>query len=59
MAESVKCLTIVFGSGHDLTVLGWSLALGSELNRESAGESLPLPLPLRALSLMLSRPLSL
>ena len=29
MAQSVKCLTLGFGSGHDLRVVGSSSTLGS------------------------------
>ena len=53
MAHPVKHLTLDFGSGHDLRVMGSSPTSGSLLNAESA-LLLPLPLPLllaRALSL--------
>ena len=36
MAQSVKCLTLGFGSCQDLKVVRLSLALGSVLGRESA-----------------------
>ena len=36
MAQSVKCPTLDFGSGHDLRVLGSSPTLGSMLGMESA-----------------------
>ena len=36
VAQSVKHLTLDFGSGRDLRVLGWSPALGSRLSRESS-----------------------
>ena len=45
-AQLVKCLTLDFGSGHDLRVLGLSPVLGSALSGDSARDSLPLPLPL-------------
>ena len=38
--------TLDFSSGHDLWVVGWSLASGSELSIESAGDFLPLPVSL-------------
>ena len=41
VAQLVKHLTLDFGSGHDLMVVGWSPALGSVLCRESASPSLP------------------
>ena len=34
----------IFGTGHDLRVLGWSRISGSQLSRESASPS-PLSLP--------------
>ena len=36
MAQLVKQLTLDFGSGHDLRVLGSSSASGSKLSREFA-----------------------
>jgi len=39
-------LTLDFGSGHDLRIVGYSPKLGSVLSRESARESLPLHRPL-------------
>ena len=36
MAQSVKCPTLDFGSGHDLMVLRLSPALGSALSVEPA-----------------------
>ena len=35
MAQSGKGLTLDFGSGHDLKVLRWSLAMGSVLRVQS------------------------
>ena len=34
MAQLIKCPTLNFGSGHDLTVMGWGPALGSTLGVE-------------------------
>jgi len=45
LAQSVKRLTLGFGSGHDLRVVGLSLTMGSVLSGESAEDSFPLPLP--------------
>ena len=45
MAQSVEHLTLDFGSGWDHGVMRSSPALGSVLSGESAGDSLPLPLP--------------
>ena len=49
MAQSIEHLTLDFSSGHDLTVMGWSLPLGSVLNMKPAWDSLSpflsLPLP--------------
>lgn len=39
-AQSVECLTLDFGSGHDLRAVRSSLASGSMLSRESARDSL-------------------
>ena len=36
VAQSVKCLSLHFGLGHDLKVLGSSSVLSSELSVESA-----------------------
>ena len=36
MVQSVKCLILAFGSGHDLRVLGLSPELGFTLSSESA-----------------------
>ena len=36
VVQSVKCLTLDFGSGHDLRVVRWSPASGSMLSGESA-----------------------
>ena len=36
MAQLVKCLTLGFGSGPDLGVVGLSLTLGSTFSMESA-----------------------
>ena len=44
MVQLVKCSTLDFGSGHDLGVMGSSLASGSVLSWESAGGSLSLSL---------------
>ena len=41
MAQWVKCLILDFRSDHDLSVMGWSPALGSTFSRESAGDFLP------------------
>ena len=46
MVQSVKCLTLDFGSGHDLTIVGLSPALGSALSMEPAWNSLSLSLSL-------------
>ena len=43
VAQLVKCLTLGFGSGHDLGVLRLSPVLGSAWSVEPAGDSLPLP----------------
>ena len=40
MAQSVGCLTLGFGSGHDLTVVRLSPGLGSELGMEPVWDSL-------------------
>ena len=40
MAQLVKRLTLDFGSGHDLRVVGWSCVSGSVLTLASAGDSL-------------------
>jgi len=40
VAQSIKYLTLDFGSGHDLKVLGWSPAQGSALSIESAWDFL-------------------
>ena len=55
MAQYVKCLTLGFGSGHDLRAGGSSPALA--LRVESPGDypSLPLPLSLLLLKLSLSK----
>ena len=62
MAQSIEYLTLGFGSDHDLRVMGWSLALGSPLSRESASPSpFPSTLPsthVHFLSLMLALSLS-
>lgn len=42
MAPLVKWETLDFGSGHDLRVMGSNPKLGSVLDVESAGDSLPL-----------------
>ena len=57
MAQSVECLTLDFGSGHDLTVHEIELCIGlCADNVELAWDSLLLspPLPTCALSLSLS-----
>ena len=59
-AQSVKCLTLDIGLGHDLVVLGSSPMWGSVLRVEPAWDSLSLLLPLlhsrtRACSLSLSQ----
>ena len=58
MAQSVTCLTLDFGSGHDLTVHGFETPVGlCTDNVESAWDSLSSSLPLPhslALSLSLS-----
>ena len=55
VAQLVKRLTLDFNSGHDISVLGLSLKLGSLLSGELACPSVPLSLPplvcARALSL--------
>lgn len=40
MAQAVKCLTLDFGSGHNLRVVRWSAVLGSVLGEEAAWDSL-------------------
>ena len=40
VAQSVKCLTLGFGSGHDLTVVGWSSTWDSVLTARSLLEIL-------------------
>ena len=40
--QSVKCLTLGFGSGHDLMIFGSSPASGFMLSSESTWNSLPL-----------------
>ena len=40
LAQSVKCLSLDFGSGHDLRVMRLSPALGSVLRVEPALDSL-------------------
>ena len=63
MAQSVKCPTPNFSSGHDLTVVRSSPALGSTLSMEAAYDSLSLsssltpahPSPPLARSLLLSK----
>ena len=45
VAQLVKCLTLGFGLGHDLRVIGWILASGSALSGEPAGDSLLLLCP--------------
>ena len=44
VAQSVKYLTLDFGSGHNCGVLELSPKLGSSLRGESAGDSLSLSL---------------
>uniref|UniRef100_A0A452RRJ7 DUF4485 domain-containing protein n=1 Tax=Ursus americanus TaxID=9643 RepID=A0A452RRJ7_URSAM len=56
VSQAVKCVTLGFGSGHDLRVVRSSPKLGSALRGESAGDSLPLLLSLPTLSLCLSTP---
>ena len=51
VAQSFKCLTLDFGSGHDPRVVGSSPALGSALSMEPASDSLCLPLPISMLTL--------
>ena len=55
MAHSVGSLTLDFGLGHDLGVMGWSPTLGSVISGESAFLSLSLspfaPPPAHSLSL--------
>ena len=46
MAQLVKCLIHDLGSGHDLSVLRSSPALGSVLHKGPTQDSFPLPLPL-------------
>ena len=46
MAQSVEHQTLDFSSGHDFRVVGSGPTGGSALGKESAGDSLPLPLPL-------------
>ena len=36
VAQLVECLTLDFGSGHDLIVMGWSPKSDSELGVETA-----------------------
>ena len=50
VAQSVKCLTLGLGVGHDLRALGLNPKMSSVLIRRSAwGFSIPLPLPLTPL----------
>ena len=44
LGSSVEHLTLDFGSGHDLGVMGLSPVLGSMLSMEPAWDSLPLSL---------------
>ena len=59
MAQSVKCLTLGFGSGHDLMVYEFEPRIGlCEDSAEPAWDSLSLslsPHPLLMLSLSLSQ----
>ena len=43
MAQSVECLMLDFGSGHDPSIVGSSPASGSALSVEPAWDSLSLP----------------
>ena len=45
LVQSVAHLSLGFGSGYDLRVVRLSPELGSVFSVESAGDSLPLPLP--------------
>ena len=55
MAQSVKCPTLGFRSGHDLRVMGSSTTLGSALSIEPDWDTLSLTLSLSlSLSLFLS-----
>ena len=54
MAQSVKHPPLDFGSGHNPRILGLSPEGGYEPSGESAGDSLPLPLPSFAHSLPIS-----
>ena len=49
VAQSVKCPTLDFGSGHDLGIWGSSPTFGSGFSEGSAWDSLPLFLPLSLL----------
>ena len=55
MAQSVKCLTLDFGSDHDLRVMRLSPALGSELSGESTSSSPSASLSSCVCSLSLSK----
>jgi len=46
VAQSVKCLTLGFNTGPDLTVVGWSPRCGSVLSAKSPYDSLSLSLTL-------------
>ena len=56
--QLAKCPTVDFSSGHDLSVVGWSPTLGSELAMEAAWDSLS-PCPSHSCSSALSLPLLL
>ena len=58
MAQSVKCPTLGFSSGHDLGLMRSTLVSGSVLSAESAWDFLLLPLPLPLLPLAHSLSLS-
>ena len=53
VGQLVKCLTLDFGSGHDLRVMRLSPALDCTLSRESASPSLSPSVLTLALSLFL------
>ena len=45
VTQPIERLTLDFGSGHDLRVMGSSPALDSSVSGEPAWDALPLPLP--------------
>ena len=58
VAQSLKCPTLDFSSGHDLTVMRLSSTLGSVMTVQSLLGILSLPLPLPLPHLYVHMPLS-